>query len=328
MFEEILDEVEELGSSLSHAELARVLENRAHALAPGTSGRAAWLTSAGESWELGGDLSRARACFEAAVDDGGGSYIDPRAELVAVLLEIGDAQRADELLAELRRDSEAGRAGDFVPATVGEALELHGRLEEALAWFDVGLADTPGEQTGDLDVVCLNGRFRVRRALGLPHDGHDRLTEERRREYAADFERDGLLIATAEYRGETVMTVLFWPPTELTRLLDRWPSLAENYSSDPVEHRRNVERHLRDLAADRPDLAVSSGSFDEFLAFAGSRLDHASDASTRAAYAAHVANLGRAVPWPPEDAAPCWCGSGLAYQECCATLVVDPDKAP
>lgn len=325
MFEEILDEVEELGSSLSHAELARLLEGRAHALAPGSPGRAAWLTCAGESWELAGDLSRARTCFEEAVDDGGGSYIDPRAELAAVLLEGGDTQRADDLLTELRRDVEAGRGGEFVPATVGEALELHGRLEEALTWFNAGLTGAVAEQTGDLDIVCLNGRFRVRRALGLPYDNHDRLTEQRRREYATDLERDGLLTATAEYRGETVMTVLFWPPAELASLVERWPRLAEHYGSDPVEHRRVVERHLRDLAGDRADLTVSSGSFDEYLAFAGARLDHASEASTRAAYAAHVARLGRTVSWPPADDAPCWCGSGQTYQECCAALVTDAD---
>jgi hypothetical protein len=319
--------VEELGSSMSHAELAQLLERRAHASAPRTPGRAAWLTSAGESWELAGELGRARTCFEEAVEDGGGSYIDPRAELAALLLEMGDTARAEELLVELRREPGTGESRGLVAATVGEALELHGRLEEALAWFEDGLGDPQAEQPLDLDIVCSNGRFRVRRALGLPPDRRDRLAEERRREYAADLESDGLLVASAEYRGAPLMTVLFWPPTELARLLDRWPGLADGYGSDPAEHRLVVERHLRDLADDRVDLAVSTGDFEEYLTFAGPRRDHASDASTRAAYAAHIAHLGRAVPWPPEDAAPCWCGSGLSRPCRCGTPTPWPRRA-
>ena len=95
MDDEILDEVEELATTMPAEELARLLEDRAHALAPGSPGRAAWLCYAGERWEMVDDFARAKACFEEAVADGGETFLDPRADLANVLLELGETSRAD-----------------------------------------------------------------------------------------------------------------------------------------------------------------------------------------------------------------------------------------
>ncbi|MFB7756027.1 SEC-C domain-containing protein, partial [Streptomyces sp. NPDC056121] len=40
------------------------------------------------------------------------------------------------------------------------------------------------------------------------------------------------------------------------------------------------------------------------------------DASLLPQYATTLAARGRAVPWPPERGAECWCGSGRGYGEC------------
>lgn len=325
LLEEILDEVED-HHGVAPAERARIFEKRAATLAPGEPGRAAWLAHAGEAWETTGLLEPARACYEQACDDGGPTYLDARAMLVGVLLKLGETDRADELMAELRRDVRAGRAGDDVHALLGEALEEAGRLEDALAWFDSGLTHRGREDPDEPEVVCLNGHYRVRRALGLPLDRYDLLTEERRREYAElGDEADGLeerLLDLPSTVGETVVAVLYWPPDDFAAALTRWPAIADDYGDTHEEHRRLVEGHLRELTSQRPGLAVSvaPAPLEDYLAFAAEREGHESDASTRAGYAAHCARLGRTIPWPPGRNDRCWCGSGTKYKRCCGAL--------
>lgn len=325
MYDEILDEAEELARSMSSTELAQLLEERGHALAPGAPGRSSWLCLAGERWEMTGDLARARAAFEEAVQDGGDAYVDPRAELVGVLLDLGDTPAADDLLAALHRDVEAGRAAEFVHALVGETLESHGRLDEALHWFSAGLTYRDREDTDEVDVVCLNGRYRVRRVLGLAPDRYDDLCEKRRRDYAADLEAPEVAPGEAGDGEPALLTVLYWPPAELTLLLDRWPELADGYGSDHAEHRCVVEHHLRELADHPGGVTVSRADFAEYLQFVEGRGDQAAAASTRATYAAHLGHLGRAVAWPPGRDEPCWCGSGQKYSKCCGALQFSSD---
>lgn len=325
---EILDEVEALGNQLPGETLAPLFEERAQGIAPGAAGRAAWLTHAGERWEMEGDLVRARACFEQAAQDGGATYLDPRAGLVDVLLRLGETTRADEILADLRRDLKAGWSHRFLHETVGESLELNGRLEEAMRWFSAGLTYAEREDPQAVDIGCLNGRFRVRRALGLPFDRYDELSEERRREYEKEVEGaeplvDEPLLAGAGGGESPVLTVLYWPPTEFARLLERWPDVAEDYGADHAEHRSIVERHLRNIAESHGRVTVGAGEFAEFLTFADGRGDHACTASTRAGYAAHLGHRGRVVAWPPGRNDRCWCGSGLKYKKCCGALRFD-----
>ena len=319
VLDEILDEVEDWHGT-PHPEQAAHFEEHARSLPPGTVGRAAWFAHAGEAWELEGDLARARAMYEEAVADGGPALLDPRAELFDVLLGLGDADRAEEVLSDLAADLRSGRGADIFPATVGEALESHGRLEEALRWFDAGLAWSERASAGDADLVCLNGHFRVRRALGLPQDGYDELSERRRREYLEDLGDDDSLLASTGGSAKILMTVLYWPAEEFTRLVERHPALADDYGAEHEEHRFLVEKHLRGLTVGTSAVAVSVGGLDDFEAFAAARGDHAAHASTRAAYAAHCGRLGQTVPWPPGRNEPCWCGSGRKYKRCCGAF--------
>ena len=99
--------------------------------------------------------------------------LQPRAGLLAVALARGDDARVDELLAELIALSRAERLviGDY--EWIAESLEDAGRLRAALRWFTIPLRDI---QPGDLDLMpplCLDGRWRVRRALDLPVDAYD-----------------------------------------------------------------------------------------------------------------------------------------------------------
>lgn len=319
---EIQADAEALQEQLPQAALAPLFEERSRGIAPGAPGRAAWLTHAGEAWELCGDLLRARACYEEAARDGGETYLDPRAEMLDVLFELGETSRVDEVLAELRRDLKAGWEGRFVHELVGESLELHGRLEEAHRWFSAGL--TRARRTGreNLDVGCLNGRYRVRRALDLPEDRYDVLARERLRDYAAEVDRadESRLLGAPADLAPRPMTVLYWPAGELDEVLQRWPSLAGLVGADDAAHRSVVEHRLRVLSGDHRALFVSAGTLEEYLRFAAEREHDASESSTRAAYAAHLGYLRRTVRWPPERNEPCWCGSALSYARCCGGL--------
>lgn len=325
LLDEILDEVEDFHGT-APAERARIFEQRAAALAPGEPGRAAWLAHAGEAWEMTGLLEPARSCYEQAHDDGGPTSLDPRAMLVGVLLRLGESDHADALVAELRRDLRAGRAGRVVHPLVGEALEEAGRLRDALAWFDAGLTHHARQDPDEPDRECLSGHYRVRRALGLPHDRYDVMHDEQRREYAdlgdeADALEDHLLDLPSD-TGASSLAVLYWPPDDFAAALARWPAVAEDYGDTHEEHRRLVEGHLRRLTQQRPGLGVSVAPalLDDYLTFAAKRDGHESDASTRAGYAAHCARLGRTVPWPPARNDRCWCGSGAKYKRCCGAF--------
>lgn len=323
LLDEILDEVEALQQQMPHDRLAPLFEERARGVAPGAPGRAAWLAHAGEQWELEGDLGRARACYEEAARDGGVTYIDPRAEMLNVLFELGEISRVDQLLGELRHDLRAGWEGRYVHAFVGESLELHGRLDEALRWFSQGLTHAQRDDPEIVDIGCLNGRYRVRRALGLPEDRYDLLAEDRRREYAAELDAadEERLLGAATSARPVTMAVLYWPEREFTAVLDTWPSLADLYGADHAEHRGIVEQHLRGLALEHAGpVAVGFGTLAEYLRFAEAKGHDPAESSTRAAYAAHLGNLRRVVDWPPGRNDPCWCGSGQKYKKCCGAL--------
>lgn len=327
LHDEILDEVEQL-HWMPHPERARLFEDRARALGRGAPGRAAWLCHAGEAWELARDSERAKTCFEEAIADGGDTYLDPHAQLLGTVLDLGDTERAEALLTDLDRALRDGhRHGEFVHETVGEALEMHGRPEEALRWYSAGLTASAHGSPTDLDIGCLNGRFRVRRALGMPLDEFDKLCEERRAEYVDELEDRDLLVDAPDERS-VPLAVLYWPSGELEALLARWPSLVEDYGRDHDEHRSRVEHRLRHLAEAHSWLAVGRGRVEELAAFAGERNEDPEQHMPRGLYGAHLAFAGRTIPWPPPRNAACWCGSGRKYKKCCGALRFDPDVVP
>jgi hypothetical protein len=316
MLEAIYDEVEELRMRMPDADLARHLEQRADAQAVGTAGRAARLTHAGEFWELADEPARARGCYERAAQDGGPAWIDPRAQLLGVLFELGEEPHAEALLDELRRDVRDGRARGRVHEFVGETLELDGRLDQALRWFQSGLTRDQGDDYG-----CLNGRYRVRRALGLPHDRYDAVCEERRRDALADLESERRELSDVRVgKRSAAFTLLYWPAEQLDRLLARWPAMGAEYGADGTAHRATVERHLRRLAEEGAVVTVGRGSVEEYVEFAERNDRDPADSATRVGYAAHLGFLGSTVAWPPGRNEPCWCASGLKYKKCCGAL--------
>jgi hypothetical protein len=318
LVEAIADEVEQMWGRFPPARLALVLEQRADELALGTPGRAAWLVHAGEHWELAKDVERARSCYERAIADGGSAWIDPRASLISLLLDQGDVARADELLGALRQDIATNGAMGPVHEWIGEALEENGLLHEALRWYGAGLTYLEREDPDRVPSTCLNGRYRVRRALDLPRDRYDELCEAERAESERLYDEE--LDDTGDMgRRSATLAVLYWPADQLDRLLERWPQLAEDYGDDHSEHRVLVERHLRDLTSESAQVSIGAGDLDDYLRFATRHLEDPAAHATRAAYAAELARTDRTTAWPPGRNDPCWCGSGRKYKRCCGS---------
>lgn len=229
---------------------------------------------------------------------------------------------------------------------VAEALESHDELEAAQETFTEGtgllLADVqePPYSTHPL----LFGRHRVRRMLGMGHDDWDMLADtlhtspvsldelhdpkrvwslgsDNPAELAAEISR--LRAELGTYREALSrpfpVAVLHWPADELTELTTAYPPLAEEYPSHD-QHLATIEASLRELAASgTPNLGIVTGTVPSYEAFAASELASPADSALLPQYATTLAARGRAVAWPPQRGAVCWCGSGRLYGECHGT---------
>jgi hypothetical protein len=112
------------------------------------------------------------------------------------------------------------------------------------------------------------------------------------------------------------VAVLHWPAGELTELLEAYPSLSTEYPTHE-EHLATIETALRELSASgTPNLGIVTGTVPSYEAFAASELSSPDDTTLLPQYATTLAARGRAVAWPPQRGAACWCGSGTAYGEC------------
>ncbi|MDX2935175.1 SEC-C metal-binding domain-containing protein [Streptomyces ipomoeae] len=205
----------------------------------------------------------------------------------------------------------------------------------------------------DIETLVI-GRHRVRRLLGESHDDWDEVADVLHERRAASFlgrvtpldeMHDPLrlmqlvngvpeALETAieelpnQLRGGSrpVRTaasrstcVLYWSPEEFSRLLARWPRAADDYGTDHADHRRQVERTLRELSeAGATHLAVGRATVSGLESHAAAEGGEAPDApDTRSAYAAELARLGLVADWPPPRNGPCWCGSQRKYKKCC-----------
>ncbi|MFI8307470.1 SEC-C metal-binding domain-containing protein [Streptomyces sp. NPDC085927] len=232
---------------------------------------------------------------------------------------------------------------------VAESLEAHDELEQAHETFTeaVRLLLTDAPEPPAATHPLLFGRHRVRRMLGAAHDEWDALADtvhtlpvtldelhdpkrvwslgsENPAELEAEISR--LRAEVGAYRTALSrpfpVAVLHWPADELTELLEAYPSLAAEYPSHE-EHLATIETALRELASSgTPNLGIVPGTVPSYEAFAASEGTAPDDADLLPQYATTLAARGRALPWPPQRSATCWCGSGRTYGECHGTTAV------
>ncbi|MEU6682604.1 SEC-C domain-containing protein [Streptomyces sp. NPDC046832] len=226
---------------------------------------------------------------------------------------------------------------------VAESLESHDELEAAHETFTEAVQRllTDVEEPPYATHPLLFGRHRVRRMLGRSHDEWDALADtvhslpitldelhDPKRvwslgsENPAELEAEILRLRAelGAYREALSrpfpVAILHWPAPELTELLEAYPTLASEYPTHE-EHLASIETALRELSASgTPNLGIVTGTVPSYEAFAASELSSPTDATLLPQYATILAARGRAVAWPPQQGAACWCGSGRTYGEC------------
>src|SRR5690606_35799994 len=229
---------------------------------------------------------------------------------------------------------------------IGESLEAHDELEAAQETFTEAVRRflPAGTEPSRALRPLLFGRHRVRRMLGVPHDEWDAVADtvhtlpitldelhDPKRVWSLGSENPAELEAEiVRLRAELgqfrealsrpfPVAVLHWPANELTELTEAYPDLAEEYPSYDA-HLATIEAALRELASSGTgNLGIVTGTVPSYEAFAASELSSPADPTLLPQYATTLAARGRAVAWPPERSAECWCGSGRAYGECHGT---------
>lgn len=120
--------------------------------------------------------------------------------------------------------------------------------------------------------------------------------------------------------GRRVALAFAWfPAAAWPDAVTRWPGLPDSWDAyDYPSYCAQLEKHLARYAAaagTAPQLAPID--IDAYLAWCDHTGSGPAEDGSRAGYAAELARTGRALPWPPERNAPCWCGSGRKYKRCC-----------
>ncbi|MFF3344945.1 YecA family protein [Streptomyces sp. NPDC002779] len=308
----------------------------------------ALLLQAAAHRELAGDRPAASTLYDRLLSSAA-SLENPhlvRALKAANLWEYGHEAEARAIIDGIR----AAAPRDPAPwVIVAEALEAHDELEAAQETFTEGvslvLANVPEPPYSTHPL--LYGRHRVRRMLGAPHDDWDttadtlhlthtsptstvsldELHDPKRvwslgsnnpAELEAEISR--LRAELGAYREALSrpfpVAVLHWPDTELAELTEAYPTLAQEYPSHEA-HLSTIEASLRELASSgTPNLGIVTGTVPSYEAFAASEGASPGDASLLPQYATTLAARGRAVAWPPQRGARCWCGSGRGYGGC------------
>ncbi|MFI9242050.1 hypothetical protein ACIGXF_05560 [Streptomyces sp. NPDC053086] len=292
--------------------------------------------------ELSGDRPAATTVYDRLLSSAGG-LDDPhlvRALKASNLWEYGHEAEARAIIEGIRTTAPRDPAPWVI---VAEALESHDELEAAAQTFtEAANLLLPGStEPSPATHPVLYGRHRVRRMLGLPHDDWDTLADtlhtspvsldelhdpkrvwslgsDNPAELEAEISR--LRAELGAYREALSrpfpVAVLHWPAPELTELLSTYPTLTSEYPSHEA-HLATIESSLRELSASgTPNLGIVTGTVPSYEAFAASEGASPHDATLLPQYATTLAARGRAVAWPPQRGAECWCGSTQGYDAC------------
>ncbi|MET9884867.1 SEC-C domain-containing protein [Streptomyces sp. NPDC006430] len=298
------------------------------------------LLQAAAHLELADARERASALYDQLLS---GEPTDPfliKAFQAANLWEYGHEAEARTLIQGIRAASPVDPAPWEV---IAETLEAHDELTLSEECFTEAatLLIAEGTPLTRATTALLTGRHRVRRLLGLPHDDWDMVADTRhigpipldelhdpKRIWALGSDDPAELRAEiARLRAELgdrraalsrpfPVAILHWPQRELAELLTSYPTLSAEYPSHEA-HLTHIERSLRALATSgTTNLGIVTASVPSYEAFAASEKTSPASPSLLPEYATTLAARGKATPWPPSPADPCWCTSGKPYAEC------------
>lgn len=291
------------------------------------------LITAAESLARFGRHDEAVDVARRAAESGSDEVLNPRAWLGKALVDAGRLEEGRATFREVRRESPKDWTTYHL---AGETFEVAGDLPQAVAWFTSGgqRAFEYGER--EHAFLLLQGRRRVREAMGFAEDGLDQWARETHEQIfgqrksgtpasgdaaataSGDASAAPAASAASANEDEQPYGMLWWPQHEHARLVGRWPDLARHYEGDWEAHRVTTEHRMRRLAkAGHTGLRLIAGSVDE-LEEQAKRTGHSpAEAGTLQACAEEATRGGRTQAWPPERNDRCWCGSGSKYKKCC-----------
>lgn len=188
-FDDVRLRADRADGSIAETLRAWAMETDRYRLADEVS-RAAVLIEAGEDFGYAGNHAEALRMYEAARDDGGPAYVDPRALIVQALHQGGQTDAALELADALRKESPR-QLNTFL--VLGGFFELVDEFKQAQRWYSMGIrAMDSGNVAGSESQYesMLIGRARVRSELGMPRDTLDDAAAIIIERYAAELESD------------------------------------------------------------------------------------------------------------------------------------------
>ena len=188
-FDDVRQRTGRVDGSIAETLRAWAMEPDRYRLADDLS-RAAVLIEAGEDFGYAGNHVEALRMYEAARDDGGPAYVDPRALIVQALYQGGRSDAALELADALRKESPRQLSTFLV---LGGFFELVDELKQAQRWYSMGIramdsGNVPGSESQYESMLI--GRARVRSELGLPQDTLDDAAAIIIERYAAELEAE------------------------------------------------------------------------------------------------------------------------------------------
>jgi hypothetical protein len=267
--------------------------------------------------------------------------------LVKTVAEQGDRTELDAIARDLLRQPPsppwAARLDSMssIATIFGYGQQATGWLDEALAAAD-GMADPSARTTRNRGIAARSQASAIRDVL---QDAKKRAASLRSMMTADGRDPDDPAAArermwTRPAAAATVTSypawptgvegrLVWWPDGDYTRLMRQLPELAAMLGASWRSHTARVQAAMTGSASpaagdDRTAgsaarahslVAAEFGQFARFLEW--SRADPLAG-STMTAFGALAPKLPTPVRWPPKDRAPCWCGSGVRYRDCCA----------
>jgi hypothetical protein len=276
-------------------------------------------------WSAAGDDGRALEIYDEVIATAADSE-DAQWAIVEKIDILDRLGRQDEVRAEIERLTSTHVAPG--PASLmGEFFEAHGQLNEALSWFNTACRDFLADPDRDIEPEIglvdteLDGRARVRKALGLPPDALDRRVADKRAELTTVLDR--IARRDTASLGPSTGIGSFFVRSDVKRAFAEGLVHVDDPEDDDVEsYFRRVERGWRTTSRESgvTAIAILPTTVDDLLEYGEEHGRDPKDQRTRMDYLQD--RVGEGAPtlhWPPERNQPCWCGSGRKYKKCCGS---------
>ncbi|MEV5704686.1 SEC-C domain-containing protein [Actinoallomurus sp. NPDC052274] len=276
-------------------------------------------------WSAAGDDDRALKIYDEVVATASEQERAQFAivERIAVLERLGREEDARAEIARLPMSQALPGPAELV----AEFFEAHGELNDALTWYNLAcrdfLADSVEEDEPEIGFADteLDGRARVRKALGLPPDALDRRVADKRAEIGRMFDslaRRG----NSSHHHSTGLGTFFVRDDVKRAFAEGLVHVDDPGDDDVASYFRRVERGWRHTSREggATGLTILPTAVDDLLRYAEEHDRDPKDQQTRMDYTQDRVREGApTLHWPPERNQPCWCDSGRKYKKCCGS---------